>query len=237
MRPIAARISQKQIKMLVKCFALDQRATDAAELADVNRNTANLYFRHFRECIFESMRKAPRLFGEVEADQSAFGGRGRKKMRAALKRLSKKLPHAEYLEKAKEIRKEHATQVFGLLQREGDVYTHIIRRADQQTLEPIIRLVVEPGSTIFSDEWRGFARLKRDKYKHRTVNHSESYVSKHGVHINGIESFWSFAKRRLAQFNGISQQTLPLHIKECEFRYNCRGKEEEEIKNLLRKKI
>jgi transposase-like protein len=27
-------------------------------------------------------------------------------------------------------------------------------------------------------------------------------------HINGIESFWSFAKRRLQKFNGVSQKTF-----------------------------
>ena len=41
-------------------------------------------------------------------------------------------------------------------------------------------------------------------------------------HINGIESFWSYAKRRLAKFNGFSRQTFLLHLKECEFRFNHR---------------
>ena len=37
---------------------------------------------------------------------------------------------------------------------------------------------------------------------------------------NGIENFWSFAKRRLAKFNGCSSGAFALHLKECEFRYN-----------------
>ena len=37
-----------------------------------------------------------------------------------------------------------------------------------------------------------------------------------------IESFWSFAKRRLATFNGIPDPTLKLHLKECEWRFNNR---------------
>ena len=43
-------------------------------------------------------------------------------------------------------------------------------------------------------------------------------------HINGIESFWSFAKRRLSKFHGISKTTFNLHLKECEFRFNNRSK-------------
>jgi len=42
-------------------------------------------------------------------------------------------------------------------------------------------------------------------------------------HINGIESFWSFAKTRLSKFNGVSQKTFYYHLKECEFRFNHRN--------------
>ena len=41
-------------------------------------------------------------------------------------------------------------------------------------------------------------------------------------HVNGIENFWSFAKRRLAKFNGCSSDAFVLHLKECEWRYNHR---------------
>jgi len=38
-------------------------------------------------------------------------------------------------------------------------------------------------------------------------------------HINGIESFRSYAKRRLAKFKGVPRHTFHLHLKECEFRF------------------
>jgi transposase-like protein len=41
-------------------------------------------------------------------------------------------------------------------------------------------------------------------------------------HINGIESFWGYAKRRLAKFNGVSGNTFYLHLKETEYRFNHR---------------
>ena len=41
-------------------------------------------------------------------------------------------------------------------------------------------------------------------------------------HINGIESFWSYAKRRLQKFNGVPAATFNLHLKECEWRFNHR---------------
>lgn len=214
------RISKKKRDALIKYFAMDLNATEAASLTKVHRNTVNLWYRHFREKIYRAGRRAPRLFGEIEMDQSEFGGRGRKRMQTLLKRYAKVMPHAIYLKRAQEIRKEHKAMVFGILQRGGNVYAHIIKKADKKTLEPIVRMVVEPGSTVYTDKWRGFADLGLNQYSHKTVNHSIEYVAKDGSHINGIEAFWSFAKRRTSQFNGMATTTLQLHIKECEFRYN-----------------
>ena len=44
-----------------------------------------------------------------------------------------------------------------------------------------------------------------------------------GNHINGIESFWGYAKTRLARCRGMHPHTFLLHLKECEFRFNHRG--------------
>lgn len=216
----APRISTKKQNALIKYFAMDLTATNAAELTKIHRNTVDLHYRHFRELIYQAGRRAPRFFGDVEMDQSEFGGRGRKRMNALLKRYEKILTHKEYMARAKEIRKEHKVIVFGILQRGGNVYCHIIKRMDTRTLQPIIRLVVEAGSTIYTDKWRGFGDLGLNGYKHYSINHSEEYVDKRGNHTNGIESFWSFAKRRTMKFNGIHTTTFPLHIKECEFRFN-----------------
>lgn len=228
-------VAKKKEVSLFKCFVMDVDATAAAKIAKVSLPCAWRHYTRYREAIYRASRKAPRFFGEVEMDQSEFGGRGRKRMQTYLKRLAKTLPHSEYQKKAKEIRKEHKVVVFGILQRGGNVYVHIIKRADAKTLTPIVRLVVEQGSIVNTDRWRGFTELQLDGYEHRSVNHSEEYVDKHGTHINGIESFWSFAKRRIAKFNGIARTTLPLHIKECEFRFNHREDFGRVLKSILYK--
>jgi len=58
--------------------------------------------------------------------------------------------------------------------------------------------------------------------KHFRVHHGEHEFSRGNFHIDGIESFWSYAKRRLVKFNGVPKQTFLLHLKECEFRFNHR---------------
>ena len=52
--------------------------------------------------------------------------------------------------------------------------------------------------------------------------------------FNGIESFWSFAKRQLAQFNGVQKTTFHLYLKENEFRFNHRNKN---LYNVLLKNL
>ena len=39
-------------------------------------------------------------------------------------------------------------------------------------------------------------------YEHHRVFHSENEFARGKYHVNGIENFWSFAKRRLSKFNG-----------------------------------
>ena len=41
-------------------------------------------------------------------------------------------------------------------------------------------------------------------------------------HVNWIESFWSFVKRRLNKFNWIKKDKFEIHLKESEYRFNCR---------------
>jgi transposase-like protein len=59
--------------------------------------------------------------------------------------------------------------------------------------------------------------------KHFRVNHGENEFSDgHGNHINGIESFRSYAKHRLAKFNGIPRDLFEVYLKETEVRFNHR---------------
>lgn len=74
--------------------------------------------------------------------------------------------------------------------------------------------VLLPIRYIHSDGWRGYDGLVDVGYsKHFRVNHSENQFADGTNHINGIESFWSSAKRRLQKFNGLPSHTFYLHLK------------------------
>ncbi len=227
------RISKNKQNRIFDCFVGDARADQAAGMVKVSRDCINRYYRRFREAIYQNSINPPRFSGEIEMDQSEFGGRRYKKLQTLKKHYADTLPYTQYKEKRREIFKAHKVIVFGIRQRGGRVYTQIIEKADAKTLQSIIGKVVEPGSVVYTDMWRGFSGLGLLQYQHKTVNHSEEFVSEDGAHTNGIESFWSFAKRRLKKFNGISSNTLRLHVKECEFRFNNKENLDGALKQLL----
>jgi transposase-like protein len=82
---------------------------------------------------------------------------------------------------------------------------------------------VSADAVIHSDGWRGYDGLVDIGYaKHFRVNHGSNEFANDESHINGIESFWSFAKRRLQKFNGVPARTFYLRLKECEWCFNHR---------------
>ena len=102
-------------------------------------------------------------------------------------------------------------------------YCEIVPDCSRATLQGIIRGRVDLESVIHSDGWRGYDGLVDLGYqKHFRVQHSHNEFSNKHSHINGIESFWSYAKNRLVRFRGLQKQTFYLHLKECEFRFNHR---------------
>lgn len=128
------------------------------------------------------------------------------------------------------------TIVFGLLKRDGKVYTEIVPDCKKVTLQAIIRGRVTMEAVIHWEGWRGYDGLVDVGYaKHLRVHHGANEFARGSSHINGIESFWSFAKRHSQKFNGISSHTFNLHLKECEWRFNSRSKNlYQELLTLLR---
>ena len=185
---------------LVEHFVAGTTARTAASLCGVNRKTAALYFLRLREIIaYELEAESAAMFGgEIEVDESYFGGRRKgKRGRGA----AGKIP------------------VFGLLKRSGKVYTKIISDASSATLIPIIERKVVPDSIVYSDCWRGYNVLDVSDFKHFRINHSKLFAEQ-GNHINGIENFWNQAKRQLRKFNGVPKAHFPLFLKACEWRFN-----------------
>jgi len=200
-----SHISERKFRQIIKYFSMDITASQTAQLTQVSRQTTNKLYARIRERIKEQCEYESPLKGEVEVDESYFGA----------KRVKGKRGRGSY----------GKTPVFGILQRNGKVYTEIVPDCSRATLQAIIRGKVKPDSVIHSDKWRGYNGLVDVGYpKHFRVDHRDNKFTNGKSHINGIESFWSYAKRRLQKFNGINKKNFKLHLKECEFRFNNRDK-------------
>jgi transposase len=193
-----SRMSARQQQKLLEHFVAGTTARAAALLAGVQANTAIGFYGRLRKLI-ASKQASYDLSGEIEADESYFGGvrKGRRGRGAGGK-----------------------VPVFGLLKRGGKVYTAIIPNARASTLIPIIREKVRPDSIVYTDSFQVYDVLDVSEFRHRRVNHSKTFVTKRGHHINGIENFWNQAKRHLRRFNGIPKDSFYWFLKECEWRFN-----------------
>ena len=195
-----SKLSRVKQNKLIEHFVAGTTARTVADLVGVNRKTAAYYFHRLRVIISQHLEAETDeyLSGEIEVDESYFGGRRKgKRGRGA----------------------GGKTPVFGLLKRGGRVYTKIIADAKGATLLPIIQEKVIPDSIVYSDSWRGYNVLDVSEFKHYRINHSKLFADKHN-HINGIENFWNQAKRHLRKFNGVPKENFPLFLKECEWRFN-----------------
>ncbi|APC95436.1 IS1595-like element ISFtu6 family transposase [Francisella tularensis] len=193
-----SRLSSYKQEKLIELFIAGSTARTASELVSVNKTTASYYFHRLRLLIYQNSEHLEMFAGEIEVDESYFGGtRKGKRGRGA----GGKVP------------------VFGLLKRNGKVYTVIIPDAKSDTLLPIIREKVKPDSIVYTDTFRSYNALDVSEFKHYRINHSKLFAKKHN-HINGIENFWNQAKRHLRKFNGIPREHFHLFLKECEWRFN-----------------
>jgi transposase len=200
---IGTHISEHDFKHLLKEFCRDTLATEASERVGISRVTVNRVYQLLRVRIYTLAREESRemFTDESEIDESYFGAhriRG-KRGRGALGKIP----------------------VFGILKRGGKVYTQIVENCSRAQLLPILQGKVLDGTRVYSDGWRAYDGLVYN-YDHYRVHHSHNEFARGKNHINGIESFWSWAKRRMRRFNGIRREQFPIHLKECEWRFNHR---------------
>ena len=205
------RLRKEIQSQLIEYFILQVTARSAADILEIQANSAALFYHKIRLVICDVLSRESDTVssGEIELDESYFGVvRKGKRGRGA----SGKVP------------------VFGLLKRGGKVYTQVISDTKSDTLMPIIVKKIKPDSVVYTDCYGSYNALDVSEFKHYRINHSVLFASKHN-HISGIENFWNQAKRVLRKYNGIPKKNFPLFLKECEFRFNY-GSPREQLKTL-----
>ena len=198
-----AHISEVLFRKVLKMFCADIPARTAGGLTGLSVQGTQSLYDGLRLRIMELALEEARPFaGEVEIDESYFGPRrvrGKRGRGAGGK-----------------------TPVIGLLKRGGKVFTEIVENCSKQALMPIIKGQVLSEATVYTDGWKSYDGLVLGGYKHHRIHHHQNQFARGRNHVNGIESFWSFTKLRLAKLRGIRAQYFFLHLKESEWRWNHR---------------
>ena len=183
---------------------MDVGALTASKLSGVNKNTTHRIYGLLRQRVVSlAEAEATPLSGSVEVDESYFGPRRVRGLRG--RGAGRKIP------------------VIGLLKRGGKVFCSPVMNCSKAELMGVIRgQVLQNESTIYTDGWRAYDGLVTEGYKHYRIHHHRNEFARGKKHINGIESFWSFAKLRLAKLRGVRWDLFYDHLKETEWRFNHR---------------
>ena len=225
-KSLPLNLTRKQWKQILKWFILEQSSNRIEQLTKINKKRILRALTYTRSAMVKDI---PEIFsGIVEVDETYLGGKWinkRKKIRAT---------------GTKRGRGTTKQPVFGIYARNGIVWAEIVDDVEAKTLQPLIKKQVTKGSTINSDTWKGYTGIASKGYVHRLVKHSEGeYSDKKGTHINGLEGFWGYLKRKLVAKGGIRRDRLWLYLGEYVWRYNNRNlsldKQSSKLISLLNK--
>ena len=176
-------MSKNVQRKLLEYFVLEVTARSAADLLGIHPNSAALFYRKIRQIISWrlGLEASEIQDGPVELDESYFGGtRKGKRGRGAAGKVV----------------------VFGILKRQGKVYTLVVENVRTETLLPVITKKIKPDSVVYTDCLGSYDVLDVSEFRHVRINHSERFAERKN-HINGIENFWSQAKRVLRKYKGL----------------------------------
>jgi transposase-like protein len=196
-------LSERKFREVLKCFAHDVPVLTTAKLCGLNYRTAHRICELLRQRVVAlALAECAALGGEVEVDESYFGPRRVRGKRG--RGAAGKIP------------------VIGLHKRGENVYVSVVKNCSKQELMPIITGRVLEGTDIYTDGWKAYDGLVLKGYEHHRIHHHENQFARGKNHVNGIESFWSYAKFRFLKLRGVRKDRFLLHLKECEWRFNHR---------------
>lgn len=172
--------------------------------------TAWAWLHKFRRAMVRPGRS--RLGGLVEVDETYVGGSeagttGRETIKKAIVAVAVELNEgAEGSERMARIRLRHLPDV------------------SQESLVPFLQDVVEPGSTVRTDGWRGYARLEDAGFEREVIKLSASPDPAHVLmpHVHRVASLlkrWILGTLQ----GGVATEQLEYYLDEFTFRFNRRA--------------
>lgn len=207
------RLTATKLNRIFLCFSEDLTATATARITGVNRNTVNRYFTGIREKIVRhSIAEYNELMNGIKAETLRF--EAKTVLGKRLKRVLQERP------------------ILGLLRRGKKVFITVLEDfSHDNLLSRLQENLHERYAARYENKSAQPEAVPLNEYDQYRVWYAGA-EQEEAHNTKGIENFLTFAKKRLAKFNGCSSSNILLHLKECEFRYNHRG---EDLFKLIKK--
>lgn len=174
----------------------------------VTYKTAHRMFKQIRTLLTQG---GDPLSGEVEMDETGYGGKPR-----ASDRLTDPVKKADWVKRSK-------TSVFAMVERKGQVRAMVVPDRSMKTLQGAAQTHVLPASMIFTDEWPLYKGLGQHFAGHKRIKHKAGVYVVGDVHTNTVEGFFGLVKTGISGvYHAVSRRYLQSYLDEYSFRYNAR---------------
>jgi transposase len=173
----------------------------------VHYKTAWRMFNKIRNHLMAEPDPAPSLRGEVEVDETSWGGKPRRKL--------------TYGEAARF--REAKPTVLGMVERGGRVRLRVIPGRRGEPLSDAVRANVNPEAILYTDDWWSYRPLAREYAGHRVINHSAGSYVEGDIYTNTIEGFFGNLKTGMrGTYKFVSRKYLQSYLDEYAWRHNNR---------------
>jgi transposase len=206
-----AHLSEKKVKELLQLFCADLNATQIAHISGISRITVNSYLKLIRYqiaqfCDERNPYKPSIPFFAAQSSQTASNSH------------EAPLP-----------------LMYGVFRHEGGIVTEKLLMTDRVWMYKWLKKKMEAPSSMIEMYRLNLYEAIMDLASARLFHLNNKETSVNGrPYLSEIDMFWGHLKARILKFRGLNTNTLYLHIKETEFRFNNRSAD---LYNLLHKII
>jgi transposase-like protein len=165
------------------------------------------------------------LSGEVEADETFFGGKLRESERRALR--AQGIVNRGPATKPRPV-------VFAAVERKGRIRATVLGTSrSARAVSGALHSFVLPGSMVYTDDWGGYDPIRK-RYIHRRINHSQRIYVSGIVHTQTVEGFFGHFKTDVrGTHHSISTHWLNSYLNEWVWKWNHREDDRAMFRQLL----
>jgi len=206
-----AHISERKVRELLKLFCDDLTATQIANITGISRITINAYLKLIRSHIaLHSEERMPMT------DSSLVNS-------ASLAHLMPSETPSDLITADILYKKP----CYGVRMENNNIRTDKITVPDQQEIFEWLKSAGAkyPDAAEKHNLESYHAIIDFNNLKLYRINNGVPKLISLKARVDDVELFWSMLKARLVKFRGLNGNTLYLHVKETEFRFNHRNQD------------